>query len=188
MSLSSTATKVSHLFVWSCCKNLYGFSSLANKKIKHLAIGRETASILGSRFASTISPLDERSEGVIGMKEVQEISAGEIVWLLTGRQGRGLVESALENKGCKLYRLALYEQVRTEVEGIDPENISCVVGSAVGMQHVAEFWKRYKGEPSIPIIAPSLRVKKEAENLGFTDVYNVESANVTDVSTFVKGF
>ena len=41
---------------------------------------------------------------------------------------------------------------------------------------------------SIPIIAPSLRVKKEAENLGFTDVYNVESANVTDVSTFVKEF
>ena len=106
------------------------------------------------------------------------------------REGRGFrVMSALENKGCKLYRLALYEQVRKEVEGIDPENISCVVvGSAVGMQHVAEFWKRYKGEPSIPIIAPSLRVKKEAENLGFTDVYNVESANVTDVSTFVKEF
>ena len=163
--------------------------SLANKKIKHLAIGRETASILGSRFASIITPLDERSEGVIGMKEVREISAGDIVWLLTGRQGRGLVESALENKGCKLYRLALYEQVRKEVEGIDPENISCVVvGSAVGMQHVAEFWKRYKGEPSIPIIAPSLRVKKEAESLGFTDVYNLESANVTDVSTFVKEF
>ena len=72
---------------------------------------------------------------------------------------------------------------------MDPENISCVViGSAVGMQHVAEFWKRYKGEPSIPIIAPSLRVKKEAENLGFTEVYNVGSANVTDVSIFVKEF
>ena len=163
--------------------------SLANKKIKHLAIGRETASILGSRFASTISPLDERSEGVIGMKEVQEISAGEIVWLLTGRQGRGLVESALENKGCKLYRLALYEQVRKEVEGIDPGNISCVVvGSAVGMQHVAELWQRCKGKPSVPIIAPSLRVKKEAENLGFSDVYNVGSANVNDVSIFVKEF
>ena len=56
------------------------------------------------------------------------------------------------------------------------------------MQHVAEFWKRYKGKLSIPIIAPSLRVKKEAENLGFTEVYNVSSANVIDVSIFVKEF
>ena len=164
-------------------------ASLANKKIKHLAIGRETASILGSRFASSISPLDERSEGVIGMKEVQEISAGEIVWLLTGRQGRGLVESALENKGCKLYRLVLYEQVKKEVKGIDPEKISCVVvGSVVGIQYVEQFWKIYEGTFSVPIIAPSLRVKKEAENLGFTEVYNVGSANVTDISIFVKEF
>ena len=164
-------------------------ASLSNKTIKHIAIGRETASILRSSFTSTIFPFDERSEGVIGLREIQEISVGEIVWLLTGRQGRGVIESVLENRGCKLYRLALYEQVRKEVEGMDPENISCVVvGSAVGMQHVAEFWKRYKGKPSIPIIAPSLRVKKEAENLGFTEVYNVESANVTDVSIFVKEF
>ena len=164
-------------------------ASLSNKTIKHIAIGRETASILRSSFTSTIFPFDERSEGVIGLREIQEISVGEIVWLLTGRQGRGVIESVLENRGCKLYRLALYEQVRKEVEGMDPENISCVVvGSAVGMQHVAEFWKRYKGKPSIPIIAPSLRVRKEAENLGFTEVYNVGSANVTDVSIFVKEF
>ena len=57
--------------------------SLANKTIKHIAIGRETASILRSRFTSTIFPFDERSEGVIELKEIQEIAAGEIVWLLT---------------------------------------------------------------------------------------------------------
>ncbi len=164
-------------------------ASFPNKTIKHIAIGRETASILRSRFSSTIVPFDERSEGIIGLKEIQEVSAGEIVWLLTGRQGRGVIESVLENRGCKLYRLALYEQVRKEVEGIDPEKISCVVvGSVVGMQHVEEFWKKCKGALSVPVIAPSLRIKKEAENLGFTEVYSVGSANVTDVSIFVEEF
>lgn len=164
-------------------------ASLSNKTIKHIAIGRETASILRSVFASTIFPLDERSEGVIALREIQEISEGEIVWLLTGRQGRGVIESVLENRGCKLYRLALYEQVRKEVKGIDPEKISCVVvGSVVGMQHVEEYWKRFKGTLSVPIIVPSLRIKKEAENLGFTEVYNVGSANVSDVSIFVEDF
>ena len=164
-------------------------ASLVNKTIKHIAIGRETASILRSRFTTTIFPFDERSEGVIGLKEIQEITAGEIVWLLTGRQGRGVIESVLENRGCKLCRLALYEQVRKEVKDIDPETISCVVvGSVLGVQHVKEFWKKFKGKPSVPIIAPSLRVKREAENLGFTEVYNVSSANVIDVSIFVKEF
>ena len=164
-------------------------ASLSNKTIKHIAIGRETASILRSSFTNTIFPFDERSEGVIGLREIQEISVGEIVWLLTGRQGRGVIESVLENRGCKLYRLALYEQVRKEVKGVDPEEISCVVvGSVVGMQHVEEFWKRFKGTLSVPIIVPSLRIKKEAENLGFTEVYSVGSANVTDVSIFVEEF
>ena len=62
------------------------------------------------------------------------------------------------------------------------------MGSVVGMQHVEEFWKKCRGALSVPVIAPSLRVKKEAENLGFTEVYNVGSANVTDVSIFVKEF
>ena len=116
-------------------------ASLLNKTIKHIAIGRETASILRSSFTNTIFPFDERSEGVIGLKEIQEIAAGEIVWLLTGRQGRGVIESVLENKGCKLYRLVLYEQVKKEVKGIDPEKISCVVvGSVVGIQYVEQFW------------------------------------------------
>ena len=164
-------------------------ASLVNKTIKHIAIGRETASILRSRFTTTIFPFDERSEGVIGLKEIQEITAGEIVWLLTGRQGRGVIESVLENRGCKLCRLALYEQVRKEVKDIDPETISCVVvGSVLGVQHAKEFWKKFKAKPSVPIIAPSLRVKREAENLGFTEVYNVSSANVIDVSIFVKEF
>ena len=114
---------------------------------------------------------------------------GEIVWLLTGRQGRGVIERVLENRGCKLYRLALYEQVRKEIKGIDPEKISCVVvGSVVGMQHVEELWKKFKGTFSDPIIVPSLRIKKEAENLGFTEVYNVGSANVSDVSIFLEDF
>ena len=54
---------------------------------------------------------------------------------------------------------------------IDPESISCVVvGSAVGIQHVASG-RDIKAFDSH--CAPSLRVKKKAENLGFTDVYNV---------------
>ena len=70
LSLSSTATKVNHLFVWSCCRIYVIRGVLANKKIKHLAIGRETASILGSRFAVQY-PLWMNALGVIGMKEVQ---------------------------------------------------------------------------------------------------------------------
>ena len=56
------------------------------------------------------------------------------------------------------------------------------------MQHVEEFWKKCEGALSVPVIAPSLWIKKEAENLGFTEVYSVGSANVTDVSIFVEDF
>ena len=164
-------------------------ASIANKAIKHLAIGRETASVLRSNLTNTIFPSDERSEGIIELKEIQDVAAGDVVWFLAGQKGRGMIENALEKKGCKLYRIALYEQVKNEVKGIEPEKISCVVvGSVGGVHHVWELWTRYNGTPSVPIIAPSLRVKKEAENLGFTEVYDVGSANLKDVSIFVEDF
>ena len=157
-------------------------------KIPHVAIGRMTASILRVRDIDPIVPVLENSKGILALQEIRKITASDVVWILSGADGLGLVESSL-SEVCKIIKVRLYERLETRVENVVPIEIGCILASSVtGVTFAEKIWRRNNGVLSIPLVVPSKRVEKTARDLGFRDIHNVGSANMSDVARYVREF
>ena len=164
--------------------NLYG----SNREVPHIAIGRTTASILRTQDISTTIPDIESSEGILKLRVLEELAPSQVVWVLAGCGGLGVIESALADT-CRLIKVALYERVEKEIEGVVPETVGCIViSSEVGLNFVEKFWRANEGDFSTPILVVSNRVREKALDLGFSNIHNVESANTSDIFNYIQGF
>ena len=157
-------------------------------KIPHVAVGRMTASILRACDIEPIVPALENSKGILALQELRKIIASDVVWILSGAGGLGLVESSLSGL-CKIIKVRLYERLETRVDNVAPAEIGCILASSVtGVTFAEKIWRRNNGALSIPLVVPSKRVEKTARDLGFRVIHNVGSANVSDVARYVKRF
>jgi len=174
----------SHAAKFYLKSNLYR----SNRKIPHIAIGRATASILRAQNISTIVPDLESSEGILKSKVLEELAPNQVVWVLAGCGGLGVIESALADT-CRLIKVALYERVEKEIEGVVPETVGCIViSSEMGLNFVERFWRANEGDFSTPVLVVSNRVREKALNLGFSNIHNVESANTSDIFDYIQEF
>ena len=164
--------------------NLY----LSNRKIPHIAIGRMTASILQTQEINTMVPGSENSEGILKLRVVEELSPDQVVWVLAGLGGLGLVESALDGN-CRLIKVPLYERVEKEIEGVVAAEVGyIVISSEMGLGLIEKFWRSNRGDFSKPILVVSNRIREKALSLGFTNAQTLGSANTTDIFDYIEEF
>lgn len=74
------------------------------------AVGPATATALASHGLQVLAPEDARSEGLLAMAELQDVS-GRRVLLLAGEGGRDALETGLAARGAVITRLSLYRRV-----------------------------------------------------------------------------
>lgn len=160
---------------------------LGEKNIIHVAIGKSTASVLESNGYLPLVPSTENSEGILALDVVNKLIKSDIVWLITGRRGLGLIEQKL-SVACTLLPLIVYERVSLSIEGIVPDEIGAiVVGSAQGLSGVNRFWKKNNGDLSVCLVVPSTRIERKAIEMSFTRLINAESANPQAIVRCLEG-
>lgn len=78
--------------------------------VRWFAVGAATAAALAAHGIDALAPADARSEGLLALPALADL-AGRRVLLLTGEDGRGLLESALAARGARVARLATYRRI-----------------------------------------------------------------------------
>jgi len=142
-----------------------------------LAIGEQTRLALASAGISALSPEDERSEGLLKMSVLQSVS-GQRILLVAGEGGRGVLESALAERGAAVSVYHCYQRVTVADVRVTASEIAVVAiasGDAAGA--AAAAWQRSAGERTVPALVPSARVAEIARAAGFDNVIQCAGAD-----------
>lgn len=78
--------------------------------VRHVAVGRATADVLGEAGLDMLCPEQEDSEGMLALPLLQEV-AGQRWLLCRGDQGRELLAETLRQRGAAVDILPLYRRV-----------------------------------------------------------------------------
>ncbi|MEZ7818410.1 MAG: uroporphyrinogen-III synthase [Candidatus Azotimanducaceae bacterium] len=144
----------------------------AHSACKFLAVGPSTAKVLRQSGLQVLEPEHASSEGLLACATVQNIKAGERVWLVCGEGGRDILHKSLA-KRCHLSVLNLYRRINPSIKNarvIDADII--LVGSYQGFVAAAKTWQELGGSLSASFVVPSQRVADLSLELGFTRVVN----------------
>ncbi len=85
-----------------------------NVNAEFFAVGEKTAECIKQRFnKKAIVPLQHDSEGLLGLKQLQQVDGMSVV-LIKGKGGRTLLAKTLKEKGAVLNSICVYERVATD--------------------------------------------------------------------------
>lgn len=149
---------------------------------KLIAVGpgtRESLNAFG--FKDVVIPENFNSEGVLELEELSEVK-GQHLLLVKGEGGRGLIEKELVKRGAFCHSVDVYKRVTAQ---IDDEVIlrACTDGDTVLVSLssvdalLAFYTNTQKLEtPPLHLFVASQRIASKAEELGYTHIYDVNSA------------
>ncbi len=151
---------------------------------KFIAVGDQTASLLGDVASAVVTPTPPTSEGILALPEIAEVNAGNVVWVLAGQGGRELIAQHLFREcGATVVKFELYRrQERTTAPEHPARAIGAVViGSQQGLAVFGRLWQQMLGARSVPLVVPSSRVAEAARQAGFTEVHTADGADTQAV-------
>lgn len=101
-----------------------------------LAVGETTAAAL-ARWAGrpVIVPQDQRSEGLLGLAELQQVADKQIV-VVRGNAGRELIKQTLTGRGAVVRYVQSYSRIPLPLDGAQlcrqwqQQNVSCIVATS----------------------------------------------------------
>lgn len=81
------------------------------KAIEVIAIGKSTAKCLTNHGITDVNlPIEPDSEHLLLLKELESVT-GQRILLIKGKEGRGLIETRLIQKGAEVLSMEVYERV-----------------------------------------------------------------------------
>ncbi|MEM1434434.1 MAG: uroporphyrinogen-III synthase [Pseudomonadota bacterium] len=159
--------------LWSRCERVF-------------AIGPRTAAALALRGVRAFVPKEATSEGLLRGPLAGGSWQGMRVCLVTGVDGRTLLQEELAAAGARVTRLECYRRVPvtdlaelpvnrlTDTQAAEPGKIGAVVcSSGAGLEAVAALMP---AALALPVLVPSGRVAEQASALGFTQVLECSGA------------
>ncbi|PTT48420.1 uroporphyrinogen-III synthase [Aeromonas sp. HMWF016] len=84
--------------------------------IEYFAVGQASADAFAEVGVQAICPDDPRSEGLLALPELQQVSGKRVV-ILRGNGGRDLIASTLASRGALVHYCAAYERHYPEFDG-----------------------------------------------------------------------
>ena len=98
----------------TCLEQQFDLTSLTQPL---LAVGATTASALERSCGHPVTaPLDQRSEGVLGLPQLQNVAGKEVV-IVRGNGGRELIKQGLLARGAKVTYVQSYKRVPLPLDG-----------------------------------------------------------------------
>ncbi|MBL6815730.1 MAG: uroporphyrinogen-III synthase [Pseudomonadales bacterium] len=148
-----------------------------------IAIGKSTAKLVADLLAcEVICPeAGSDSEAVLAIPELQQL-ADKRIGIFRGQGGRELLAATLRERGASVDYIEVYkrEQVQHDAAAFAaPDKIDAItVHSGESLHSLAGLLSTArKSILAIPIVVPSARVAKQAEQSGFKQVVNAHGAD-----------
>lgn len=151
-----------------------------------IAIGKSTAKLVTDLLGCVVvSPeAGSDSEAVLALPELQQLAEKRIA-IFRGQGGRELLATTLRERGAMVDYIEVYrrEQVQHSAAEVAafaaPNKIDAItVHSGESLQILTGLLGATRASIlTIPIVVPSARVAKQAEQSGFTEVVNAQGAD-----------
>ncbi|OIN14271.1 uroporphyrinogen-III synthase [Oceanisphaera psychrotolerans] len=152
----------------------------------YIAVGEATGNAFDSvGVPGATVPDDPRSEGVISLPELRQLTGRRVV-ILRGNGGRHLIAPTLMQAGalvdyCEVYRRHYHPDPNgTLVKSWQSQGVDSIIITSGGLlNHLVQLTATSARDwlTSRLLIVPSIRVALEARELGFTQVINAEGAS-----------
>lgn len=153
---------------------------------KFAAVGEGTAKQLRARGYEVVTPEQQwESEGLLAMPLFKNLT-GTSIAIIQGVGGRGLLNAELAKRGAKVTTIAAYERVLPTIE-IQPylamltENkidaVICASFTSVLYLKILLGHTVWNSLKLLPVIVPSMRIKKLAQELEFQTIWVAENAS-----------
>ncbi|MHC1478852.1 uroporphyrinogen-III synthase [Frateuria aurantia] len=163
-----------------------------------MAVGQATAERMRQHGAPhVVAPLERQdSEGVLALPALQQM-AGSGVTVVTGEGGRGLLQSALIQRGARVRVIEVYRRVparldRRHVEKVQalPARSILLLSSAEALVHLQSSlptpsWRRLQ---QCAVIVSSPRLRQQVVAAGFPVVACAGSALLSDMLAAAEEF
>lgn len=134
------------------------------------AIGAQTQAALEQLGVASRIPPQATSESLI---EALGDVAGRTVLIVSGRGGRGVLQSELTSRGATVERLDVYERTATAPIALAAQTIDAIiVSSGDGFEYAVQVWFAAGGRADVPVLVPSGRVAGLAHKLGVNNVHD----------------
>lgn len=151
-----------------------------------LAIGQSTAELMRDYGIDAIVPLQETSEGLLQLPQLQSLKKGQRLLVLRGEGGRNLVRDNLQNQGVNvdyvnLYQRQLPQESRQQWQDIQQQIDVVIITSGETLAQ----WQQMAGEPAknTPMLVISPRLVNLAQQQGFKNVISSASIKPDDIVT-----
>ncbi len=151
-----------------------------------IAIGKSTAKLVADLLAcEVICPeAGSDSEAVLAIPELQQL-ADKRIGIFRGQGGRELLAATLRERGASVDYIEVYKREQVQHDAADvaafaaPDKIDAItVHSGESLHSLAGLLSTArKSILAIPIVVPSARVAKQAEQSGFKQVVNAHGAD-----------
>jgi uroporphyrinogen-III synthase len=154
-----------------------------------IAIGKSTAKLVADLLAcEVICPeAGSDSEAVLAIPELQQL-ADKRIGIFRGQGGRELLAATLRERGASVDYIEVYKREQVQLDAADaadvaafaaPDKIDAItVHSGESLHSLAGLLSSArKSILAIPIVVPSARVAKQAEQSGFKQVVNAHGAD-----------
>ena len=153
---------------------------------RYWAVGASTAKVLSEAGLRAERPdTDMSSEGLLAMAGLQAVD-GEYCLLVRGEGGRTLIADTLRERGAKVDELPCYRRVAVsyspgQVDRLLGDSLPdlLLVSSGEGLELLSRLLRSREGTnlAETTLFVPSLRVSRQAQELGWERVEIVENAS-----------
>ncbi len=146
-------------------------------RLRVLAVGGRTATLLRAEGIAAVAPDDATSEGLLELPELAR-PAGQRILLVTGEGGRGLLAPELGRRGAEVVRFDCYRRV--PVAYLNPAVLDCdavIAASGDGLRQLAQVWLDAGGRRDVAVLVPSARVARLGVELGLTNLHDCRGAD-----------
>lgn len=157
--------------------------------VQAIAVGSGTAKLLADYGVDCIVPLVQTTEGLLALKELQNIS-GRSIFLIKGKGGRTLLPETLENRGARLTIADLYHRMINTIPVATRDwqetEIRYVVATSGEIIEAAFDYFESEWLKSLTWIVVSRRLVEFATKLGIENILQSDGAGTEKLIQAIK--
>ncbi|HCU64229.1 MAG TPA: uroporphyrinogen-III synthase [Rheinheimera sp.] len=169
----------------TCLEQQFDLKSLTQPL---LAVGATTASVLERSCGHTVTaPLDQRSEGVLALPQLQNVAGRDIV-IVRGNGGRELIKQGLLARGAKVTYVQSYKRVPLPLDGQRlsdqwrQQQIQCIVVTSneilsLLLQSLPETARPWLAQRQWIMVSQRMAETAVASGIPMTNIFLAASAN-----------
>jgi uroporphyrinogen-III synthase len=148
------------------------------------AVGTATKQKLAGEQISALAPIQPGSEFLLQLEELQQVK-GKTIMVVTGRAGRGLIETELAERGARVMRYECYQRLPLDPPELERRlkggEFDHVLVTSVDVLTALMGCLRQSLYSKITLVVTAARIAEVASKKGFKQLIQARGAGVAEV-------